>query len=142
MSEGALRLPNGRRLHIPVLQRDFWHGAFSHLGLSEAQRFLLLALLIGVFSGLLIVLFHISIDVLSWNSLGALAGRFHFIRLFTPALGALVAVFIVRQVFPLAKGSGVNQTKIAIYSSEGYVSSSTIVGKFWLARFRSEPATR
>ena len=107
-----------------------WPGAFGHLGLSEAQRFLLLALLIGIFSGLLVVLFHITIDFISWSSLGALAGRFHFIRLFTPAVGAIVAVLIVRKIFPRAKGSGVNQTKIAIYSSDGYVSSSTIAGKF------------
>src|SRR3954447_19202542 len=102
----------------------------KQIGLSETQRFLFLALLIGVFSGLLVVLFHITIDFISWNSLGALAGRFRFGRLLSPALGAVIAVFVVRVVFPLARGSGVNQTKIAIYSSEGYVSSSTIVGKF------------
>ncbi len=50
--------------------------------------------------------------------------------LLTPAVGAIVAVPMVRKMFPLAKGSGVNQTKIAIYSSDGYVSSSTIFGKF------------
>jgi CIC family chloride channel protein len=130
MSEATAQGSPARRAQMALLQRQFWQGAFGHLGLSEAQRFLLLALLIGVFSGLLIVLFHIAIEVLSWASLGALAGRFQFIRLLTPALGAVVAVFVVRQLFPLAKGSGVNQTKIAIYSSDGYVSSSTIIGKF------------
>ncbi len=34
----------------------------SHFGVSETQRFLVLALVIGIFSGLLIVLFHIFID--------------------------------------------------------------------------------
>ena len=130
MSERAATIPAGGRLRIPLSQLKFWQGAFGHLGLSEAQRFLLLALLIGVFSGLLVVLFHITIDVISWTSLGALAGRFHLVRLLTPAAGAILAVLIVRKVFPRAKGSGVNQTKIAIYSSDGYVSSSTIVGKF------------
>src|SRR3954449_2897101 len=102
----------------------------KQIGISETQRFLFLALLIGVFSGLLVVLFHICIDFISWNSLGALAGRFRFGRLLSPALGAVIAVFMVRVVFPLARGSGVNQTKIAIYSSEGFVSSTTIAGKF------------
>src|SRR4051794_36245693 len=102
----------------------------AYFGVSETQRFLVLALVIGVFSGLLIVLFHITIDFISWSSLGALSGRFRFGRLLSPALGALAATFVVRVIFPLARGSGVNQTKIAIYSSEGYVSSSTIVGKF------------
>ncbi len=118
------------KFRIAISQRKFWQGAFGHLGLSEAQRFLLLALLIGIFSGLLVVLFHITIDVTSWISLGALAGRFHLVRLFTPAVGAIVAVLLVRKVFPRARGSGVNQTKIAIYSSDGYVASSTIAGKF------------
>jgi len=104
--------------------------SLAHVSISETQRFLLLALLIGIFSGLLVVLFHISIDVISWTSLGALAGRFHFARLLSPAAGAIIAVFVVRRIFPRAKGSGVNQTKIAIYSSEGHVSSSTIAGKF------------
>src|SRR5438309_10601670 len=116
--------------------RHLWSSArrlqstLSHFGVSETQRFLVLALVIGVFSGLLIVLFHITIYFISWTSLGALSGRFRFGRLISPALGALAAAFVVRAVFPRARGSGVNQTKIAIYSSEGYVSSSTIVGKF------------
>jgi len=110
--------------------RKFWPGPFGHIGLSETQRFLLLALLIGTFAGLLVVLFHITIDSLSWASLGTLAGRFRLVRLLSPALGAIIAVLLVRIVFPRAKGSGVNQTKIAIYSSDGYVSSTTIAGKF------------
>ena len=116
-----------------VKERNYsriWHSTIGQISISETQRFLFLALLIGVFSGLLVVLFHITIDFISWNSLGALAGRFRFARLLSPALGALIAVVIVRILFPLARGSGVNQTKIAIYSSEGFVSSTTIAGKF------------
>jgi CIC family chloride channel protein len=124
-------IPAGGRFRVPIAQLKFWQGAFGHLGLSEAQRFLLLALLIGIFSGLLVVLFHISIDFLSWNSLGVLKGRFQLIRLLTPALGAVIAVLLVRKVFTRAKGSGVNQTKIAIYSSDGYIPGSTIFGKFF-----------
>src|ERR1700761_854581 len=107
-----------------------WQMRLSHVGLSEAQRFLILALLIGVFSGVLVVLFHITIDLVTWTTLGALTGRYRFARLISPALGAVFAVFVVRKIFPRAKGSGVNQTKIAIYTSDGYVSSSTILGKF------------
>lgn len=118
--------PNAR---FPI-DRRLLANSLSYVSISEAQRFLLLSLLIGIFSGLMVVLFHIFIDVISWNTLGALTGRFHLVRLFAPAVGALVAVVVVRQFFPRAKGSGVNQTKIAIYSSEGYVSSSAIVGKF------------
>ena len=129
-SQNKDRVHLGARFRISLAQLKFWQGAFGHLGLSEAQRFLLLALLIGMFSGLLVVLFHITIDFISWSSLGALAGRFHLVRLLTPAVGAIAAVLIVRRVFPRAKGSGVNQTKIAIYASDGYVPGGTIFGKF------------
>ena len=107
-----------------------WQTRLAHVGLSEAQRFLILSLFIGMFSGILVVLFHITIDAVTWTSLGALTGRFRYARLISPAVGALIAVFIVRRIFPRAKGSGVNQTKMAIYTSDGYVSSSTIAGKF------------
>src|SRR5947209_13393260 len=98
--------------------------------MSDAQKFLLLALLIGIFSGVLVVLFHIFSDLVSWTTLGALSGRFRFGRLLTPAAGAVVAVFVVRRIFPRAKGSGVNQTKMAIYASDGHISTTTIAGKF------------
>ena len=76
---------NDRLLHWP-----------SRLAVSETQRFLLLALLIGVFAGLLVVLFHIAIDLVSWTTLGALSGKFRFTRLLSPALGAIGAVFLVK----------------------------------------------
>ena len=98
--------------------------------LTETQRFLLLAILIGVFAGLLVVCFHIAIDFLSWYSLGALSGRFRFGRLVSPALGAVVATILATRVFPLARGSGVNQTKAALYISDGVVPTSTVAGKF------------
>jgi CIC family chloride channel protein len=113
-----------------VLPRTAWAPRFAHPALSETQIFLILALLIGIFSGLLVVLFHISIDLISWSSLGPLSGQFRMTRLLTPTVGAILAVLIVRHVFPRAQGSGVNQTKAAIYTSNGYVSSSTIAGKF------------
>lgn len=111
-------------------QSRWLQSRFTHFGLSDAQRFLLLALLIGIFSGILVVLFHICIDAVSWGSLGALAGQYRYVRLLSPALGAVVAVVVVRRLFPTAKGSGVNQTKRAIYASDGYVSTSAIAGKF------------
>ncbi len=124
---GSIRSGNVRQLWTSARRLP---STLGNLGVSETQRFLVLSLVIGVFSGLLIVLFHIFIDATSWATLGALAGRFRFARLISPAVGAVIAVGIVRVIFPLARGSGVNQTKIAVYSSEGYVSSTTIAGKF------------
>ncbi len=100
------------------------------LRMSEAQRFLLLAILIGIFAGLMVVCFHIAIDLVSWYSLGALSGRLRFGRLVSPALGAVAAALLVQRVFRDARGSGVNQTKAALYISDGYVPANTIAGKF------------
>ncbi len=105
-------------------------GYGKHLTLSEGQRFLLLAILIGAFSGLMVVAFHIAIDLLSWYSLGALSGKFRFGRLVSPALGAVAATFIATRLFPAARGSGVNQTKAALYISDGFVDPTTLPGKF------------
>lgn len=98
--------------------------------LNETQRFLLLAILIGLFAGMMVVCFHIAIDFISWSSLGALAGRFRFGRLIAPTLGALAATVLATRVFPSARGSGVNQTKAALYISDGVVPFSTVGGKF------------
>lgn len=130
MSAPPAQAPGSSKRRLRVLPRSEWRPRFVHPALSETQLFLLLALLIGIFSGLLVVLFHISIDLISWSSLGPLAGRFRLTRLLTPTVGAILATLIVRHIFPRAKGSGVNQTKVAIYTSNGYVSSSTIAGKF------------
>ena len=112
-----------------VVEPKHWKLSLDSFNVSDTQRFLLLSLLIGMFSGVLVVLFHIAIDFTSWSALGALAGKYRFGRLLSPALGAVAAVFVVSKLFPRARGSGVNQTKIAIYTSDGYVSSSTIAGK-------------
>jgi CIC family chloride channel protein len=102
----------------------------KRLFLSETQRFLLLAILIGVFAGLLVVCFHIVIDFISWYSLGALSGRLPFGRVLSPALGAVIATWLATKAIPAARGSGVNQTKAALYINDGIVPTSTVWGKF------------
>lgn len=104
--------------------------ANSRLRLGDAERFLLLAILIGVFAGLLVVCFHIAIDFLGWTSIGAITARFRYGRLAAPAIGALISSVLVLRVFRAARGSGVNQTKAALYISDGRVPASTVLGKF------------
>jgi len=101
-----------------------------HLGMTETQRFLLLAILIGLFAGLTIVCFHISMDFLSWFVLGTPVGENRIATILGPAVGAGVASLLVLRVFRTAQGSGVNHTKAALYVSNGYVPSSTVIGKF------------
>jgi len=47
-------------------------------------------------------------------------------------VGLVVAV-MTRYVFPQVRGSGVNQTKAALYIHNGFISMRTMVGKFLLA---------
>ncbi len=105
-------------------------GGAQRIVIGEAERFMLLAVLIGVFAGLLVVLFHIAIDFLGWTSIGAITTRFRYGRLAAPALGGLVSAALVLRVFRAAQGSGVNQTKAALYVSDGYIPVSTMLGKF------------
>lgn len=124
-------LPNfefGRNLSVP------------HLG--SAQRFLLLSILIGVFAGLLVVCFHFLIEFVTWNTIGVPAGESVLFTLLFPPMGAFISVLLIRDVFPLAGGSGINNTKAAIYVSDGYVPLQSVVGSCWPAPSRLDPATR
>lgn len=47
-----------------------------------------------------------------------------------PVLGGLVVAVLVMRLFPGVRGSGVNQTKAAVYISDGDIPFSTVVGKF------------
>jgi len=112
---------NNTRFHLSSLQ-------FPKPG--EGQRFLLLSILIGIFSGLLVVCFHIAIDSITWYGLENPNGRSRIFLVALPAVAALVAVVLIRFWFPGAKGSGVVDTKAAIYISDGHVPFSAVFGKF------------
>src|SRR5437588_12724442 len=45
-------------------------------------------------------------------------------------LTGLVGAVLVVHVFPLVRGSGVNQTKAALYIYNGYIPFRTAIGKF------------
>ncbi len=98
--------------------------------IGETPRFLLLSILIGVFAGLLVVCFHISIELLSWSTVNAPGPRSWQRVLLWPPLGAAAAYALVTFYFRPAKGSGVNNTKAALYVSDGYVPARSIPGKF------------
>jgi CIC family chloride channel protein len=96
----------------------------------EEQMFLLVAVFIGIYAGMSVVLFRVAIDWLRLQLLGsALIPQFPRIVLVPAVTGLVIAVLAVR-VFPGVRGSGVNQTKAALYVYDGYISLRTIVGKF------------
>ena len=92
--------------------------------------FLLLAIFIGVLSGLAVVCFRIAIEFARIALLGSsLSPSFPRIVL-VPAVTGLVVAAIVILVFPRVRGSGVNQTKSALYIYDGYIPFRTAIGKF------------
>src|ERR1700722_2751327 len=100
---------------------------------NEELFFLILSVFIGIFSGLAVVCFRIAIDWTHLALLGPLP-QTHNWRLFAvPSLAGLVVAFLVLHVFPGIRGSGVNQTKAALYIFNGYIPFRTAVGKFLCA---------
>jgi len=100
------------------------------LTLGEQQVFLLLAVVIGLFSGLAVVLFRITIDYTRLVLLGSGLVIAPLRALLVPAVVGLAVGLLVMKLFPRARGSGVNQTKAAVYIYDGYVPFRTVIGKF------------
>jgi chloride channel protein, CIC family len=98
--------------------------------LSEGNLFLLLAILIGIFSGLAVVCFRIAIDRIHLALFGSGLATPHIRVVVVPILGGFVVAFFVQKFFLAARGSGVNQTKAAVYIFDGYVPFRTVIGKF------------
>jgi chloride channel protein, CIC family len=115
-------------VHLHIRERLFstLEGAFN-----EEVFFLILSVFIGIFSGLAVVCFRLSIDWIHLALLGPLP-QTHSWRLFAvPSLAGLVVAVLVMHVFPLIRGSGVNQTKAALYIFNGFIPFRTAVGKFF-----------
>lgn len=96
--------------------------------IGEERLFLALSVVIGVLSGLAVVGFRMAMDHTTRLLLGA---SFSGVRLLlAPALTGIVIALLVVHVFPRVRGSGVNQTKAALYVYNGYIPLRTAVGKF------------
>ena len=96
----------------------------------EDRLFLVLSVFIGIFSGLAVVCFRFSIDWCRIYFLGSGAVPSHSRVLLAPALAGLAVAALTIYVFPAARGSGVNQTKAALYIFNGYIPFRTAIGKF------------
>jgi CIC family chloride channel protein len=97
---------------------------------NEEVFFLILSVFIGIFSGLAVVCFRLAIDWMHLALLGPLP-QTHGWRLFAvPSLAGLVVAVLVIHMFPGIRGSGVNQTKAALYIFNGVIPFRTAVGKF------------
>lgn len=108
------------------------HATVSLLGsfFREDRFFLVLSVFIGIYSGLAIVCFRFAIRWCHIYLLGTGAQLSTTRLLLAPSLAGLLIAVLVIWVFPLARGSGVNQTKAALYIYNGHIPARTAVGKF------------
>lgn len=102
-------------------------------GIREERLFLLLSIFIGIIAGLLVVSFRMAIEWLSVFLMGSAPAPHQPRLLIAPAVIGLVIALLTRFVFPQVRGSGVNQTKAALYIHNGYISFRTMIGKFLLS---------
>jgi CIC family chloride channel protein len=95
----------------------------------EEQVFLVLTLLIGALVGATVVAFIVLTERFGAriDPVGADPWR----RLVVPILGSLAMGYLLFKYFPDARGSGVPQTKAALYARGGRISLGTVFGKFF-----------
>ncbi len=89
----------------------------------------MLTLLIGALVGLIVVAF-----IVVTERFGARlypVGSAPWRRLLVPAAGSITMGYLLFRFFPDARGSGVPQTKAALYAREGKITLGTVFGKFF-----------
>jgi CIC family chloride channel protein len=99
--------------------------------LDEPQLFALVAILIGIFAGLSVVCFRVAIE---WTRLlllgpGLSPGSAQVVLV--PTVTGLIVAAAVLVLAPEARGSGVHQTKAAVYISDGFIQFRTVIAKFF-----------
>jgi CIC family chloride channel protein len=94
----------------------------------EEQIFLVLTLLIGALVGLAVVAFIVLTEHIGMRLYppGSAAWR----RVLIPIVGSLAMGYLLYRYFPNARGSGVPQTKAALFARDGFISLRTVLGKF------------
>lgn len=95
----------------------------------EEQVFLVLTLVIGALVGLTVVAFILLTERFGMRLYPA--GGAAWRRLLVPVAGSLGMGYLLFRYFPDARGSGVPQTKAALYAREGRITLSTVCGKFF-----------
>ena len=109
----------------PQLRLLKWKAQF---GQREEQVILVLSLIIGALTGAAVVAFILVTERAGMRvyPVGSAAWR----RVLIPVLGSLGMGILLYRYFPDARGSGVPQTKTALFARDGVITLRTIVGKF------------
>jgi CIC family chloride channel protein len=99
------------------------------LGAREEQVFLVLTLLIGALVGLMAVAFIVLTERVGSRLYPIGGAAWH--RVLVPVAGSLLMGYLLYRYFPDARGSGVPQTKAALYARDGRITAGTMFGKFF-----------
>ncbi len=106
--------------------RHYWNALLQE---REEQVFLILTLLIGALVGLMAVAFILLTERVGSRLYPVGGAAWH--RVLIPITGSLVMGYLLYRYFPDARGSGVPQTKAALYAREGRITAGTMFGKFF-----------
>ena len=113
--------------------KSWWRTPLSYLTARLQQRedqvFLVLALVIGALTGLAVVAFILLTEREGMRLYPAGSDRWR--RVLFPVVGSLVIGYLLFRYFPYARGSGVPQTKAALFAREGRITLRTVLGKFF-----------
>ncbi len=104
-------------------------GRLAELRQREGQIFLVLALVIGALTGLAVVAFIVLTERMGMRLYPV--GGAQWRRALFPVVGSLGIGYLLYRYFPDARGSGVPQTKAALYAREGRITLRTVLGKFF-----------
>src|SRR5271165_4919447 len=112
---------------------SWWRTPLLHLQARLQQRedqvFLVLALVIGALTGLAVVAFILLTERAGMRLYPVGSARWR--RLLLPVGGSLGIGYLLYRYFPYARGSGVPQTKAALYARGGRITMRTVIGKFF-----------
>ena len=95
---------------------------------DEHRLALFLSVVIGALVGLLIVAFILLTGRLAARMYPA--GGAAWRRVLVPVAGSLIGGYLLFRHFPQARGSGIPQTKFALFIADGVITLRTVVGKF------------
>src|SRR6202166_4636543 len=118
---------------VQTTSRSWWRTSLldrvAELRQHEDQVILVLALVIGALTGLAVVAFILLTERMGMRlyPVGGAPWR----RLLFPVVGSLGIGYLLYRYFPNARGSGVPQTKAALYAREGRITLRTVLGKFF-----------
>jgi chloride channel protein, CIC family len=112
---------------------SWWRTPIRWWGLHFAQReervLLTLSILIGALTGLAVVAFILLTERVGMRLYPVGSAAWH--RVLIPTVGSLGMGYLLYKYFPDARGSGVPQTKAALFARDGVITISTTLGKFF-----------